>query len=110
MFSLIISPSAKSQIQSVASQKGDGYFLRLKIESGGCKGFNVIFSFDNNLNDNDLTSDNKLCVVDTDSHNLCQNSTIDFIEELGSSYFKLNNPNSSGSCGCGSSFELDPFA
>jgi iron-sulfur cluster assembly accessory protein len=45
-------------------------------------------------------------VIDSISLGLINGSTIDYVEEMMSSSFRVkDNPNSKQSCGCGSSFE-----
>jgi iron-sulfur cluster insertion protein len=45
-------------------------------------------------------------VIDGTSLDLLGGAEVDFIEELGGAYFKVQNPNASSSCGCGSSFSV----
>ena len=37
---------------------------------------------------------------------LINNGKLDYINELGGSYFKIENPNSKANCGCGTSFSI----
>ena len=105
---LKVSNNAILRIKEVqAKDENKDKFLRIAVDSGGCNGFQYIFSLDNNILDNDYQiSDDSKIIVATDEISLqfLQNSEIDFIKELGSSYFKVNNPNATSKCGCGSSF------
>ena len=82
-------------------------FLRLRVDGGGCSGFQYKFELDSASQDDDVMFEKagaKL-VIDETSLDLVRGSTIDFVEEMISSSFQVvNNPNSESSCGCGSSF------
>jgi len=45
-------------------------------------------------------------VVDPASVQYLKGATVDFVESLQESGFKIDNPNASGSCGCGHSFQV----
>ena len=79
-------------------------FFRIAIKGGGCSGFQYDFSFDNSANDDDLQQDNIL--IDKTSADLLKGSEVDFVKELIGDSFKINNPQSKSSCGCGVSFSL----
>ena len=44
-------------------------------------------------------------VIDEVSINYMQGATIDYVEDIMGSGFKIDNPNAMASCGCGSSFQ-----
>ena len=92
------------QINFLLSKKDKGSFFRIAIKGGGCSGFQYDFSFDSNKDKNDLEFNNIL--IDTESANLLKGSEIDFVSELIGDQFKINNPQSKSSCGCGVSFSL----
>mgnify|MGYP001345202468 CR=1 FL=1 len=95
---------ALKQINTLLSKKDKGSFFRIAIKGGGCSGFQYDFSFDSNKDKNDLEFNNIL--IDTESANLLKGSEIDFVSELIGDQFKINNPQSKSSCGCGVSFSL----
>tara|TARA_Y100001970_G_C14240531_1_gene864646 strand:+ start:2930 stop:3247 length:318 start_codon:yes stop_codon:yes gene_type:complete len=95
---------ALKQINFLLSKKDKGSFFRIAIKGGGCSGFQYDFSFDSNKDKNDLEFNNIL--IDTESANLLKGSEIDFVSELIGDQFKINNPQSKSSCGCGVSFSL----
>ena len=95
---------AIKQINSLLSKKDKGSFFRIAIKGGGCSGFQYDFSFDNSANDDDLQQDNIL--IDKTSADLLKGSEVDFVKELIGDSFKINNPQSKSSCGCGVSFSL----
>ena len=83
--------------------------LRIMIEGGGCSGFQYNFNFDNNLNDDDtIFKHNDIeIVIDEVSLKFLNNAKLDYVDELGVSTFKIDNPNAVAACGCGNSFSTD---
>ena len=95
---------AINQINILLSKKDKGSFFRIAIKGGGCSGFQYDFSFDKSKEDDDLKFNNIL--IDKASANLLKGSEIDFVSELIGDSFKISNPQSKSSCGCGVSFSL----
>ena len=95
---------AIKQINNLLSQKDKGSFFRLAIKGGGCSGFKYDFSFDKNPKDEDLEFNNIL--IDKTSADLLKGSEVDYASELIGDSFKISNPQSKSSCGCGVSFSL----
>jgi len=111
MTQIIVSESALSRIREVKSkQQNHDKFLRIAVSSGGCSGFQYIFSLDDKIQDDDLLvySENSenLVVTDSMSMQFLEGSQLDFVSELGAQYFKVSNPNAKANCGCGSSFAI----
>ena len=96
--------NALKQINAMLSKKDKGSFFRIAIKGGGCSGFQYDFSFDKNENDDDLKHEN--IIIDKNSADLLKGSEVDYVEELIGNSFKINNPQSKSSCGCGVSFSL----
>ena len=96
--------NAIKQINHLLSSKDKGSFFRIAIKGGGCSGFQYDFSFDNSAKDDDLQQDTIL--IDKSSADLLKGSEVDFVKELIGDSFKINNPQSKSSCGCGVSFSL----
>ncbi len=96
--------NALKQINNLLASKEEGSFFRIAIKGGGCSGFQYDFSFDKTPQDGDLRQDNIL--IDKTSADLLKGSEIDFVKELIGDQFKINNPQSKSSCGCGVSFSL----
>ena len=96
--------NALKQINEMLSKKDKGSFFRIAIKGGGCSGFQYDFSFDKVKNEDDLVFNNIL--IDKTSADMLQGSEVDFAKELIGQQFKINNPQSKSSCGCGVSFSL----
>lgn len=111
MSAINISDSAIERIKEVTGKSdNDGKFLRISVDSGGCNGFQYIFKLDDKIAENDikvLESGGKIfAVTDETSLPFLEGSELKFVKELGASYFKVENPNASSNCGCGSSFSV----
>jgi iron-sulfur cluster insertion protein len=101
---------AAARIKHLAAQESapDRSALRLAVSGGGCSGFQYHFSFDADRAEDDrlFMTDGACIVIDAVSLELLAGSELDYIEDLMGSYFKVNNPNASSSCGCGASFAV----
>ena len=88
--------------------------LRVYITGGGCSGFQYGFTFDEEIQEDDIiitqTCSNQNAtvklLVDSLSYQYLENATIDFREGLQEE-FVIHNPNAKTTCGCGSSFSID---
>ena len=101
---IAITQRAVERIDQLVGKKPLGTFFRIAVKGGGCSGFKYDFSFDNKLNKTDKKQGN--LVVDKISLDILKGSEIDFSEELISSSFKISNPKTKTSCGCGISFSF----
>jgi iron-sulfur cluster insertion protein len=87
---------------------GEAEVLRIAIQGGGCSGFEYALGFDRaaQTGDHELEFHGVTVVVDPFSAPYLQGSTIDFLEGLQESGFKIENPNATSACGCGHSFQV----
>ena len=87
---------------------GEAEVLRIAIQGGGCSGFEYALGFDRGAQegDHELEFHGVKVVVDPFSAPYLKGSTIDFLETLQESGFKIDNPNVASACGCGSSFQV----
>jgi iron-sulfur cluster assembly accessory protein len=103
--------SALTRIREI-KQKPDNHkkFLRISISGGGCSGFQYVFELDDEEREGDIKiaeeSSQILAATDETSLPFLNGAEIEFVKELGASYFKVNNPNAKANCGCGSSFSI----
>ena len=90
-----------------AEPPGEAEVLRVAIQGGGCSGFEYALGFDRGpqAGDHELEFHGVKVVVDPFSAPYLQGSTIDFLEGLQESGFKIENPNVVSACGCGHSFQ-----
>ncbi|QDP19840.1 iron-sulfur cluster assembly accessory protein [Sphingomonas xanthus] len=105
--SITLTSSAARRVASIADKQGKSAVLRLSVDGGGCAGFSYRFAL-GEVEQDDVVSmtDGVSLVVDPVSLDLVAGCEVDFVEELGGSAFRVNNPNAASGCGCGSSFSV----
>ncbi len=106
---LIFTDAAANKVKSlIEGEENPALRLRVYITGGGCSGFQYGFTFDEAVNEGDLTIENQDVglVVDPMSLQYLIGGTVDYIEGLEGSRFVVTNPNASSTCGCGSSFSV----
>ena len=88
---------------------GEAEVLRIAVQGGGCSGFEYALGFDRGAQegDHELELHGVRVVVDPYSAPYLQGASIDFLDGLAESGFKIENPNVSSACGCGHSFQVD---
>ena len=95
---------AVERINNLVAKKPSGTYFRIAVKGGGCSGFMYDFTFDDKIDDSDLKQEN--IVVDKSSLKILNGSQVDFAEELIGNSFKITNPKTKSSCGCGISFSF----
>jgi iron-sulfur cluster insertion protein len=82
--------------------------LRITVTGGGCSGFQYGFALDDRDEDGDIAVEREGAKVVIDGMSLLylMGCEVDFVEDLTGSYFRVNNPNATASCGCGNSFAV----
>tara|TARA_Y100000590_G_scaffold450497_1_gene590268 strand:+ start:204 stop:521 length:318 start_codon:yes stop_codon:yes gene_type:complete len=98
------SEKAVEKINQLIAKKPTGTFFRIAVKGGGCSGFKYDFSFDNKSDENDLKYKN--IVIDKSSLEMLKGSSVDFAQDLIGDSFKISNPKTKSSCGCGISFSF----
>ncbi|MSO85199.1 MAG: iron-sulfur cluster insertion protein ErpA [Rhodospirillales bacterium] len=102
-----ISANAAKRISAIATAEGNpGLMLRVTVSGGGCSGFQYGFKLDQTRAAEDRVFEQAgvKVIVDETSLDLLNGATLDFVEDLVGSYFKMTNPNAVSTCGCGTSF------
>ena len=81
--------------------------MRIAIQGGGCSGFEYALGFDTGVHEGDEANEfhGVTVVVDPLSAPYLKGASIDFVDTLQESGFKIENPNVQASCGCGHSFQ-----
>jgi len=106
--SVSISERAARRIGEILKGEGQGAMLRISVEGGGCSGFQYKFDVDRTKTDDDLviSRDGAVVLVDSASVPFLAGSEVDFVDDLIGASFRVNNPNATASCGCGTSFSI----
>lgn len=105
---LNITPAAADAVQDLLAKRDlEGFALRVFVSGGGCSGFQYGMALEDNVRDTDtiLEQHNVKIVVDEISINYLTGATVDYVDEVMGSGFKIENPNAVSTCGCGSSFQ-----
>ena len=106
---IIFTDSAAAKVADLIAEEGNPDLkLRVFVQGGGCSGFQYGFTFDDQVNDGDMTIEKQgvALVVDPMSLQYLVGGSVDYTEGLEGSRFVVTNPNATSTCGCGSSFSI----
>jgi iron-sulfur cluster assembly accessory protein len=103
-----VTERAARKIGEILGREPAGTMLRISVEGGGCSGFQYKFDTERSKADDDIVIERGAATVliDPVSINYMTGSEIDFVDDLIGASFKVNNPQATASCGCGTSFAL----
>ena len=106
---LIVTPVAGVEVKKFMDAEGvtvEQGGLRVSVQPGGCSGFKYSLVIEDQAAEDDLilASDGFKVFVDPFSAQYLNGVTIDYVTSMQGSGFTFKNPNSTGGCGCGSSF------
>ena len=106
--SITLSERAARRIADLLRQEDTATLFRVSVEGGGCSGFQYRFDLVKETASDDfrIERDGARVVVDPISLGFLQAAEIDFVDDLIGSQFKINNPNVTAACGCGTSFSV----
>ena len=105
---ITVTPRAAERIRAILAKEAAGTLFRISVEGGGCTGFQYKFGFDTRRTADDIVieRDGAAVVIDPISLQYMTGSKLDFVEDLMGSTFRVDNPNATAKCGCGSSFSI----
>lgn len=105
---ITLTQAAANRVALIAQKQSAPAILRLSVEGGGCSGFQYKFDLADAPESDDSVSETEgvRLVVDPISFELVSGSVVDFVESLGGTAFRVENPNAAAGCGCGSSFGI----
>ena len=104
---ITLTETASSKVAALLAQEGrEDLALRIAVQPGGCSGLRYQLFFDERSLDGDqrLDFDGVTVVVDRMSGPYLGGATIDFVDQIDKQGFTIDNPNATGSCACGDSF------
>jgi len=102
-----VTTKAADEIKKLLSEENiQNAFLRVRVVPGGCSGFSYEMGFDDETEDSDQLFEKEGVKVAIDELSLpyLQGAVLDYKDGLNGTGFSINNPNATGSCGCGQSF------
>ena len=106
--SVRVSDRAARRIAEILKAERGSAMLRVAVTGGGCSGFQYNFALDDSRADDDLVIEKAgaTVLIDPMSLDFLKGAEIDFVDDLIGASFKVNNPNATSSCGCGTSFSI----
>jgi iron-sulfur cluster assembly protein len=103
-----VSETAGQRIHELLEKEGKlaTHLLRMKVVGGGCSGLRYELAFDDRENETDtlIEAFGVRVAIDEKSALYLMGTTLDFVDTLNETGFKMVNPNASTTCGCGESF------
>jgi len=105
---IALSTAAAARVSQIATRQNKPAILRLAVEGGGCSGFQYRFGLADAAEADDIAveTDGVTLLVDSMSLDLVRGGVVDFVDNLGGASFKVENPNATAGCGCGTSFSV----
>jgi iron-sulfur cluster assembly accessory protein len=105
---ITVTARAARRIGEILRREPAGTMLRVSVEGGGCSGFQYRFDIDRSRAADDIViqRDGATVLIDQISLGYLAGSEIDFVDDLIGSSFRINNPQATASCGCGTSFSI----
>jgi iron-sulfur cluster insertion protein len=101
-----LTDQAVSKVKDFASKNAtyQGKPFRVYVQGGGCSGFSYGFTFDQLREGDEVNRAGEVeILIDPQSAKYLNGSKIDYVEDLRGAGFVIENPNTTGSCGCGNS-------
>lgn len=107
---LLLTDTAVGEVKKFmeAENAGTDAGLRIRVVPGGCSGFSYSMQIEDAPRQGDQVIDKGglRVFVDLFSQQYLEGVEIDYVSSVMGSGFTFNNPNATGSCGCGSSFTV----
>ena len=103
-----ITERAAKRIKQIVATEPVARMLRVSVEGGGCSGFSYKFDLVGSALPDDIVIERSgaTVLVDAVSVPYILGSELDFVDDLIGASFKVQNPNATAACGCGTSFSL----
>jgi iron-sulfur cluster assembly protein len=103
-----LTKSAADRVRTYLEKRGSGVGLRLGVTQTGCSGYSYVINYADEIDDSDVVFEDKgvTVVVQPDALPLIDGTEVDFVKNGLNEAFSFRNPNISGECGCGESFNV----
>ena len=105
---ITLTEAAAERVKSFLANRGKGEGLRLGVKTSGCSGMAYVLEFADHIEDTDEVFEDHgvKVIVDKKSLVYLDGTELDYGKEGLNEGFKFNNPNVTGECGCGESFNV----
>ena len=103
-----LTESAAERVSSYLAKRGSGFGLRVGVKSTGCSGYSYVINYADEVDTGDIVFEDRgvKIVVDEDALALIDGTEVDFVKNGLNEAFSFRNPNVTGECGCGESFNI----
>jgi iron-sulfur cluster assembly protein len=103
-----LTDSAATRVLNYLDKRDDSIGLRLGVTKTGCSGYSYVINYADSIDASDIVFEDKgvKVVVDPDALQLIDGTEVDFVKNGLNEAFSFRNPNVSGECGCGESFNV----
>ncbi|MEY4091720.1 MAG: hypothetical protein RLZZ496_902 [Pseudomonadota bacterium] len=103
-----VTERAAKRILTILATEPEGSKLRVSVSGGGCSGFQYGFAVETADAADDIwvERDGAVVLIDPTSLPFLEGSTLDFVDDLMGQSFRVENPNATAACGCGTSFSI----
>ena len=103
-----LTESAADRVHKYLDARGEGVGLRLGITETGCSGYSYVINYADEVGADDVVFEDRgvKIVVDPEALQLIDGTEVDFVKNGLNEAFSFRNPNVSGECGCGESFNV----
>eukprot|EP00088_Acartia_fossae_P045687 TRINITY_DN49234_c0_g1_i1.p1 TRINITY_DN49234_c0_g1~~TRINITY_DN49234_c0_g1_i1.p1 ORF type:complete len:131 (+),score=7.80 TRINITY_DN49234_c0_g1_i1:50-442(+) len=105
---LSLTPTAVNRVKELLSARPDSLGLRIGVRQRGCNGLSYTLDYADKKEkfDEEVLQDGVKIYIDKKAQLSILGTEMDFQESKLASEFVFNNPNISGTCGCGESFSI----
>ncbi|MGB5165631.1 MAG: iron-sulfur cluster assembly accessory protein [Woeseiaceae bacterium] len=103
-----LTDAAAERVRNYIDKRSDTLGLRLGVTKTGCSGYSYVINYAEDVADSDEVFEDKgvKIVVDGEALALLDGTEVDFVKNGLNEAFSFRNPNVSGACGCGESFNV----
>ncbi len=103
-----LTDSAADRVRTHLEKRGTGIGLRLGVTQTGCSGYSYVINYADEIDEADVVFEDKgiKVVVDPEALRLIDGTEVDFVKNGLNEAFSFRNPNITGECGCGESFNV----
>ncbi|MGI9235316.1 MAG: HesB/IscA family protein [Woeseiaceae bacterium] len=103
-----LTDSAAERVRTHLEKRGSGLGLRLGVTQTGCSGYSYVINYADDIDETDVIFEDKgvTVVIDPEALQLIDGTEVDFVKNGLNEAFSFRNPNITGECGCGESFNV----
>ena len=103
-----LTESAAARVSKYLELRENGVGLRLCVTKTGCSGYSYVINYADAVDSSDIVFEDRgvKIVVDPEALELIDGTEVDFVKNGLNEAFSFKNPNVTGECGCGESFNI----